>query len=89
MYTKEEFFNKYLKDSSPKFAYMLLDRMRSDCAYFLEYETNCPREYNHLWADHDPKAQITYMKYIWDYLPEKPEWLTMEEIEAYERSMVG
>ena len=89
MMNKEAFFEKYLKQGDVTFPYMLLDRMRSDCEYYLNVEipNHCPKEYNHLWADHDPEAQITYMRYIWEYLPEKPEWLTMEQIDEYGKRM--
>ena len=85
----EEYFTK--NNHSAEFMYRLLGRMRADCEYYLNVEkpNKCPKEYNHLCADHDPEAQIAYMKYIWEALPEKPEWLTMEEIEAYERRMIA
>ena len=85
--TKEEFLKEY--GSTDEFHYMLLDRMRSDCDYYLNVElpNNCPKEYNHLWAHHDPEAQITYMRYLWEIVPEKPEWLTMEQINEYAHKM--
>lgn len=88
MLTKEEFYAKYLSSGDEKFPYMLLDRMRSDCSYYLAYEKNCKPEYNHLWAHHDPKAQIAYMRYLYDFVAEKPEWLTAEQIDEYERLML-
>lgn len=79
--TKEEFYDKYLKDrSDDRFLYMLLDRMRSDCNYCLAYNTN-----KYLWAHDDPVAQIAYMRYLYDFVPEKPEWLTAEQIDEYEK----
>lgn len=83
-----EFFGKYGYDN--KFYYQLLARMKSDCLYYLAYETNCKPEYNHLWAGHSPAAQIQYMKYLWNSFPddEKPEWLTMKEIEDFEKKMI-
>ena len=45
-----------------KFRYQLLDRMRSDCDYYL----GNGRIYgNHLWAGNVPE-QIEYMKAIWN-----------------------
>jgi len=84
---------EFLADISrhgPEFRYMLLDRMRSDCDYYLNYETQCHPIYNHLWAHHDPAAQIAYMKYLWNSFPDdgKPEWLTMDQINDYERRMI-
>lgn len=84
---RDEFIKKYIENRTEGFPYMLLDRMRSDCTYYINYEKDCPREYNHLWADHDPEAQIAYMKYIWEWLEEKPEWLTMEEIDKLAMQM--
>ncbi len=89
MLTKEEFIAENLEHCTAEFPYMLLDRMRSDCTYYLAYETKCNPEYNHLWAHHDPKAQIAYMRYIWEWLPEKPEWLTMEQIDELDKQMNG
>ena len=60
--------------------------MRSDCAYYV----GNGRIYggNHLWAG-NIKDQIDIMKGIWNSFPEdgKPEWLTWEQIEAYEAEM--
>ena len=70
--------------------YMLLDRMRSDCSYYIAHEMTCPPVYNHLWAHHNPAAQITYMKYLLDSFPadEKPEWISYQDIENFERIMI-
>lgn len=69
-----------------KFRYQLLDRMRSDCAYYVGYG----RIYggNHLWAG-NIKDQIAIMKAIWNSFPEdgKPEWLTWAQIEEFEAEM--
>lgn len=65
--------------------YGLLGRMETDCEYYLGYGF---RNEEKLWgknvADH-----IFYMKALWNsFSPEeKPEWLSMEKIEAYEREM--
>lgn len=65
--------------------YGLLGRMEADCEYFLGYGF---RSEKYLWgqnvADH-----IFYMKSLWNSfsLEKKPEWLSMEKIEAYEREM--
>lgn len=62
------------------FEYMLLDRLRSDCNYYLGYggrhAAHC------LWA-RDEQAQIDKMRELYDMLPVKPEWLTKEQIEEY------
>lgn len=60
----------------PRFCYMLLDRLRQDCEYYLRIggSANC------LWADSE-KEQIQTMIDIWNSFPDgdKPEWLTMEQ----------
>ena len=81
----EQYIQK--KGWDDRFRYMLLDRMRSDCDYFLG---NGQIYGNHLWAGNVPD-QIGYMKALWDSFPEdgKPEWLTMEQILNYEQEMLA
>ena len=68
-----------------KFRYMLLDRMRQDCEYYIRnnFETS-----NCLWAK-DQRGQIEYMILIWNSFPDndKPEWLTMEQIRDLAQKM--
>lgn len=66
-----------------EYQYMLLDRLRTDCEYFLG---NGNRNEKNLWAG-SVDAQIKEMKKIWNNLKEKPEWLTMEDINNYEKLM--
>lgn len=73
---------KKLKESN-EYEYMLLDRLKQDCEYFLG---NGNRSEKHLWAG-SIDAQIAKMKEIWNKLKEKPEWLSMEDIEKYEKEM--
>lgn len=68
---------------SNKHNYMMLNRLQADCKYFLGYGGRCNK---HLWAG-NVKDQIAEMKRLWNILPEKPEWLTYEEIEEYEKLM--
>lgn len=65
--------------------YMMLSRLQSDCEYFLNHGG---RSEKNLWAL-SVDAQIEEMKNLWNSLPEdgKPEWLTMEQIEEYEKQM--
>ena len=67
------------------FRYQLLDRMRTDCDYYLSYGN---RHANYLWAKEE-KVQIAYMKAIWHSFPDgqKPEWLTYRQILEYEKQM--
>ena len=68
----------------PRFCYMLLDRLRQDCEYYLRIggSANC------LWADSE-KEQIQTMIDIWNSFPDvdKPEWLTMEQINEFAQKM--
>ena len=69
----------------PKFRYMMLDRLRQDCNYYLTYGHKSP---NALWAK-DEKEQIENMKALWKTfkLKDTPEWLTWEDILEFERKM--
>lgn len=69
----------------PRFRYMMLDRLRQDCNYYLGYGGRNP---NSLWAG-DEKRQIQTMKDIWNTFPKEdtPEWLTWEDILEFERKM--
>ena len=69
--------------SDAQFNYMLLGRLESDCKYFLGNGGRCER---HLWAE-SVEGQIEKMKELWNGFEVKPEWLTMEQIEAYEAQM--
>ena len=63
--------------------YRLLDRLRSDCEYFLGAGN---RSEKHLWTG-SVRAQIAKMRELYDTLPEKPEWLTKETIDDYAERM--
>ena len=63
--------------------YVLLDRLRADCDYFLGAGG---RSEKHLWAG-NVHAQIKKMRELYDALPEKPEWLTAEAIARYAAQM--
>ena len=68
-----------------KFNYMMLDRLRTDCEYFLGYGNGSERN---LWAG-NVEDQIAEMRKIYDKLPEKPEWLSLEDIDKYEKDMLA
>ena len=65
--------------------YVLLDRLRADCDYFLGAGG---RSEKHLWAG-NVHAQINKMRELYDALPEKPEWLTTEAIDRYAAQMAA
>lgn len=68
-----------------RFRYQLLDRMRSDCEYYLN---NDHISSNRLWAG-SAKSQIEVMIAIWNSFPEdgKPQWLTWRQIEKLKADM--
>lgn len=67
------------------FRYMMLDRLRQDCDYSLNY---CDGSANVLWAK-DAKSQIENMLALWEtFDPEdRPEWLTWDDLCDYARRM--
>lgn len=77
--------NKWIEESEPRFKYMMLDRLRQDCEYYLN---NGGRSVNSLWAE-DEKSQIQTMIDIWKSFQDedKPEWLTWEQIVDYAQRM--
>lgn len=81
---EDDDFDESLNDND-KFNYMLLARLKQDCGYFLGngngYEP-------HLWAG-NIEDQIAKMKEIYNKLPEKPEWLSLEDINNYEKEMLA
>ena len=67
-----------------KHNYMLLHRLQCDCDYYLGYGG---RDAKHaLWAG-DEQKQIDKMRELYDLVPEKPEWLTREQIDEYASKM--
>jgi len=73
------------READDSFKYMLLSRMQSDCNFYLG---DTPQSFNekYLWAG-NVEEHIQNMKDLWNSFKEKPEWLSMEQIEAYERKM--
>ena len=69
-----------------EFNYMLLDRLKTDCNYYLG---NGNKNKKYLWAG-DEKKQIKKMKELYNSFSNdnKPEWITLEEIERYEKEMI-
>ena len=65
------------------FRYMMLDRLKTDCNYFLG---NGNRNEKHLWAG-DVDKQIKLMKDLYNSFEEKPEWISMQDIENFEKQM--
>jgi len=70
--------------SEAGFPYQLLSRLQQDCDYYLGAGN---RSKKHLWALGEA-AQIEKMRKLYDELPEKPEWLSLEQIEQYATQML-
>lgn len=66
------------------FNYMMLSRLQSDCEYFLGWGNGGGRVFPDTVKEH-----IAEMKRLWSILPEKPEWLSYEQIESYEQRMLS
>ena len=65
------------------FEYMLLDRLRMDCEYYLGAGQHNDK---YLWAG-NRHSQIAKMRELYEMIPDKPEWLTPEMINSYEARM--
>lgn len=65
------------------FNYRLLSRLEQDCEYYLGHGN---RSKTHLWAL-DETEQIKKMKELYEGFSEKPEWISLEDIERYEAAM--
>lgn len=66
-----------------EYNYMLLDRLKQDCEYYLG---NGNRNAKCLWAGNED-GQIAEMRKIYNQLKEKPEWLTIDDINNYAKEM--
>ncbi len=63
--------------------YRLLSRLKADCDYFLDAGGRAEK---YLGAG-NVRAQIAKMREIYETLPAKPEWLTKEAIDDYDKQM--
>lgn len=74
------------KENLNSFNYQMLDRLQSDCKYYLG---NGNRNKKNLYYDNE-QEHIDEMKKLYDSFPddEKPEWLTYEQILKYEKEMI-
>lgn len=59
-------------NSETSFKYMLLNRIQSDCYYYISYGGG-------LWGI-TPEIHAEYMVAIWNNLKIKPEWLPKKEL---------
>ena len=77
--------DKIFSSGDEGYPYAMLDRMRSDCEYYLGYGN---RSSKYLWGE-EPKQHIEIMKAIYNRLDPKPEWLTLDKINEYEKNMLS
>ncbi len=74
-----------LRRDDNKYKYQILDRMRSDCEYYL----NAGGRHNkYLWSG-TVKQHIIDMRALYNSFSkeDRPEWLTLEQISAYYERM--
>jgi hypothetical protein len=67
------------------FNYQLLGRLQQDCEYYLG---NGARNKKHLWAL-DETEQIRKMKELFEGFQDKPQWISLSDIEQYEAAMIS
>lgn len=79
--------DKSILQNDETFRYQLLDRMKTDCNYYLG---NGGRHDKYLWAG-NVEEQIAYMKALYNSFPDdkKPEWISLDDINEYENAMVN
>jgi hypothetical protein len=67
------------------FTYQMLGRLQSDCEYFLGHGNRNEKRLHQGNVD----DQIKEMKKLWNSLPKdkKPDWLSMDDINSYEKKM--
>lgn len=82
------------REKQYQFQYMMLDRLSSDCRAFFgdgreDESLDCRYKNEKMIWGKNIKALIEEIKKIWAQIPEdlKPEWLTREEIERYEKQL--
>lgn len=82
-----ETIQNVIENSSTRFKYQLLSRLKSDCNYYLGYGN---RNKNVLWSGSE-EQQIIDMKALLDSFDRhnKPEWLTIIDIWEYEIKMTN
>lgn len=83
----EQYLNQPDEIENPrKYDYMMLDRLRSDCDYFLG---NGNGFVGHLYYK-DVNRHIDEMKKIYNSFTEeeKPDWISLEDIDKYQENML-
>lgn len=77
--------NQEISQLRHEYRYMLLDRMKQDCLYYLGAGNRMDK---YLLAG-SVTEQIKFMKALWDSFPAdgKPEWLSREDIAHFQEQM--
>ena len=72
-------------EPADSYKYMLLDRLRTDCGYYLGNGNRNPRN---LWGG-SIQAHIKAMKTLYNSFPreDRPQWLTMDQIQELAKQM--
>lgn len=70
------------------FEYSMLSRLQGDCIGYLSEGDWRYHQLSRIWAG-DIQKHIDKMRSLWNALPIKPEWLTMEQINEYETRMIS
>ena len=65
---------------------MMLSRLQSDCKYVLGAAEGNTR---HLWVKNDIKTHCALMRELYNSLPKKPDWVSLEDIDNYEKEMLN
>ena len=83
---EDESKNNNIKNKDYSFDYQLLDRLRSDCRYYLDGHRNPDL----LWAG-SVEEQIKEMHKLYNSFPsdKKPQWITEEDINHFEAEMLN
>lgn len=82
----ESLLDKYKLNGDDSFRYMMLSRLQSDCKYVLGAAEGNTR---HLWVKDDIKTHCALMRELYNSLPEKPDWISLEDIDNYEKEMLN
>lgn len=82
----ESLLDKYKLNGDDRFRYMMLSRLQSDCKYVLGAAEGNTR---HLWVKDDIKTHCALMRELYNSLPKKPDWISLEDIDNYEKEMLN
>lgn len=85
IWVNDDCSNKSDSFTEASFDYQLLARLQQDCDYYLGHGN---RSKMHLWAGGEAE-QIAKMKELYSGLKEKPEWISLDDIDTYEARMLN